>query len=61
MLLQKSMRTSRGAIVPNNRISPSEFLNQRCAMVPDLESMLLAWMRKIFLRQYLPEADIRIE
>src|SRR5712671_6527514 len=34
------------------------FLDQRCAYAPDIESILLAKMRKIFLQQYLPQADI---
>jgi hypothetical protein len=42
----------------NNRIGTNGFLNQHCAQTPDLESMLLARMRKIFLQQYLPQADI---
>jgi hypothetical protein len=43
----------------NNRIGTNGFLNQHCAQTPDVESMLLARMRKIFLQQYLPTAVIR--
>jgi hypothetical protein len=33
-------------------------LNQYFALTPDLESMLLAWARKIVLQHNLPTADI---
>src|SRR5260370_17638441 len=41
----------------NNRIETNGFSNRHCALAPDFESMLLGRMRKIFLQQYLPEAD----
>jgi hypothetical protein len=34
----------------NNRIGTNTFLNQYFALTPDLESMLLAWARKIVLQ-----------
>jgi hypothetical protein len=34
----------------NNRIATNTFLNQYFALTPDLESMLLAWARKIVLQ-----------
>jgi hypothetical protein len=34
----------------NNRIETNTFLNQYCALPPDLESMLLTWARKIVLQ-----------
>jgi hypothetical protein len=34
----------------NNRIGTNTLLNQYCALPPDLESMLLAWARKIVLQ-----------
>jgi len=61
ILLQKSGRSSLGAKMRNNRIGTNGFLNQHCALAPDLESMLLARMRKIFLQQYLPKADISVD
>jgi hypothetical protein len=36
----------------NNRIGTNAFLNQYCALPPDLESMLLTWAHKIVLQQY---------
>jgi hypothetical protein len=42
----------------NNRIGTNGFLNEHCVLAPDLESMLLARMRKIFLQQYRPEAVV---
>jgi hypothetical protein len=41
----------------NNRIGTNGFLNQYCALAPDLESMLLARTRKILLQQYLQLTD----
>jgi hypothetical protein len=35
--------------IRKNRIWTNGFLNQHCTQMPDLESMLLARMRKIFL------------
>jgi len=34
----------------NNRIGTNTFLHQYFALTPDLESMLLAWARKIVLQ-----------
>src|SRR5712692_2191431 len=34
------------------------FLNQRCALAPDLESILRTRMRKFFLQQNLPTAEV---
>jgi hypothetical protein len=47
-----------GQLGRNNRITANQFLNRHCASGLDLESILLARMRKIFLQQYLPSADI---
>src|SRR5262249_25126100 len=44
----------------NYRIGTNGFLNQRCALTPNLESILRARVRKIFLQQYRPKADMRI-
>jgi hypothetical protein len=41
----------------NNRIGANGFLNQRCALAPDLESILRARMSKIVFRQHRPVAD----
>jgi hypothetical protein len=60
ILLQKSPRESCRIETRNNRIETNGFLNQRCACAPDVGSMLLAQMRKIFLQQYLPRTDIPI-
>jgi len=43
-----------GQLGRNNRITANQFLNRHCASGLDLESILLARMRKIFLQQYLP-------
>ena len=40
----------------NNRIGTNTFLNQYFALTPDLESMLLAWARKIVLQHNPPES-----
>ena len=45
----------------NNRIGANGFLNWRCVYAPDIESILLAKVRKIFLQQYLPRADVAQE
>jgi len=58
ILLQKSARRSQRAKTGNNRIETNKFLNQNCAVARDFESILLAWVLKIFLQQYLPSADI---
>ena len=47
-----------GQLGRNNRITANQFLNRHCASGLDLESILLARMRKIFLQQYLPTGDI---
>jgi hypothetical protein len=47
-----------GHLERNNRITANQFLNQHCASGLDLESILLARVRKIFLQQYLPKGDI---
>jgi hypothetical protein len=52
ILLQKSARGSLAAKMRNNRIGMNGFLNQHCALASDLELMLLAQTRKIFLQQY---------
>ena len=57
MLSKKSPRTSCRIEIRNNRIGANGFLNQRCALAPDLESILRARMRKIVLQQNLPAAD----
>jgi hypothetical protein len=44
--------------VRNFRIQRARRLNQCCAAGLFFESMLRVGMRKIFLQQYLPEADI---
>jgi hypothetical protein len=54
ILLQKSLRGRRKAILRNNRIWANECLNQSCEPRADLESMLLARMPKVFLQHYLP-------
>jgi hypothetical protein len=56
ILLQKSTRLGLRAKMRNNRIGTDEFLNQRCALVFDLESILLVQTLKMVLQQYLPEA-----
>jgi hypothetical protein len=58
IVLQKSPRRSCRIKIRKNRIGTNGLLNQHCAQTPDVESMLLARMRKIFLQQYRPTADI---
>jgi hypothetical protein len=41
-----------------NRIEKNEFLNQRCVLAPDLESILRSWTRKILFRQHRPIACV---
>src|SRR5436309_8054997 len=43
----------------NNRIGVNGFLNQPCALIPDLESIMRARMRKIVLQQNRHEAADR--
>jgi hypothetical protein len=58
ILLQKLASISLRVKMRNNRIGTNGFLNQHCAFEPNLESMLLARMRKIFLQQNLPITTI---
>jgi len=51
ILLQKSTRLGLRAKMRNNRIGTDEFLNQRCVVVFDLESILLAHTLKIVLQR----------
>ena len=46
--------------VRNYRIQRARRLNQSCATDRFFESMLRIGMQKIFLQQYLPTADIRL-
>jgi hypothetical protein len=57
ILLQKSPRRNCRIRIRNNRIGTNEFLNQRCLLAPDLESILLARMSKILLQQNRPFAS----
>ena len=43
----------------NNRIGVNGFLNQPCALIPDLESIMRARMRKIVLQHNRHEAADR--
>jgi hypothetical protein len=43
----------------NNRIGAIEFLNQHFALAANLESMILARMRKTFLQQNRHSSPIR--
>jgi hypothetical protein len=52
MLSKKSPRGSCGIEKCNNRIEKSDSLNQRCALAPDLESILRAQTGKILFRQH---------
>jgi hypothetical protein len=52
MLSKKSPRTSCRIRIRNNRIGANGFLSQRCALAPDLESILRARISKIVFRQY---------
>src|SRR5262245_62098129 len=58
MLSKKSPQTSCRVRIRNDRIGANGFLNQRCALAPDLESILRARMSKIVFRQHRPAADI---
>src|SRR5438445_1525777 len=53
-MLQKSPRRSCRIKIRNNRIGANGFLNQRCALTPDLESILRTQTGKILLQQNLP-------
>src|SRR5438552_10926091 len=56
IVLQKSPRRSCRIKIRNNRIGANGFLNQRCALTPDLESILRTQTGKILLQQNLPNA-----
>ena len=58
MLLKKSPRRSRGIGIRNNRIGENGYLNQRCVLAPDLESILRARMGKILFQQHRQEPNI---
>src|SRR5262249_17740578 len=58
IVLQKSPRRSCGIEIRNNRIGANEFLNRCCAFTLDLESILLARMRKIVLQHNPPESGL---
>src|SRR5712691_3368603 len=58
MLSKKSPRKSCGIGIRNNRIEANGFLNQRCALAPDLESILRTRMSKIVFRQYRPQTAV---
>jgi hypothetical protein len=60
IVLQKSPWRSCRIKIRNNRIGPNGLLNQRCALTPDLESILRAQMGKIVLQHNLPIADIEL-
>src|SRR5258708_22325257 len=51
IVLQKSPRRSCRIKIRNNRIGTNGFLNQRCALTPDLESILRTQTGKILLQQ----------
>src|SRR6266516_5418474 len=50
IVLQKSSLRGCRIKICNNRIGANGFLNQRCALTPDLESILRAWTGKIVLQ-----------
>jgi hypothetical protein len=54
IVLQKSPQKGCRIEMRNNRITAVEFLNQRCGLALDLESMLLTQVPKIVLQHYLP-------
>src|SRR5205807_10465227 len=59
IVLQKSSLRGCRIKICNNRIGANGFLNQRCALTPDLESILRAWTGKIVLQHNRPREDIR--
>src|SRR5436190_24302054 len=61
ILLQKSPRRSCRIKIRNNRIGANGFLNQRCALTPDLESILRTQTGKILLQQNRHEAPVRCD
>src|SRR6266446_6019718 len=58
IVLQKSPWRSCKIKIRNYRIGANGFLNQRCALTPDLESILRTQTDKIVLQHNLPGADI---
>src|SRR5438445_9929921 len=58
-MLQKSPRRSCRIKIRNNRIGANGFLNQRCALTPDLESILRTQTDKIVLQQNRHFASFR--
>jgi hypothetical protein len=58
ILLQKSPQLVCRIKTRNNRIAANAFLNQRCALAPNLEKIFRPQMSKIVLQQYLPGGDI---
>src|SRR6516164_8593393 len=59
MLSKKSPREGCGIGKRNNRIEKSGSENQRCALAPDLESILRGRMRKFLFRQHRSFASLR--
>jgi hypothetical protein len=55
--IKKAIGTGPNTFAAIAGIGTDEFLNQRCALVFDLESIFLAQTLKIVLQQYLLEAD----
>src|SRR4030088_2180483 len=58
ILLQKSPLRNCRIKIRNNRIGATGFLNQRCALAPDLESILRARMHKIVLQHNRHRTDL---
>src|SRR4029450_5866430 len=58
-MLQKSPWRSCRIKIRNNRIGANGFLNQRCALTPDLESILRARTGKIVLQHNRPQSGHR--
>src|SRR2546430_13798403 len=61
IVLQKSPWRSCRIKIRNNRIGANGFLNQRCALTPDLESILRTQTGKILLQQNLPKATFALQ
>src|SRR5881396_1602798 len=61
IVLQKSPWRSCRIKIRNNRIGANGFLNQRCALTPDLESILRTQTGKILLQQNRHKAADVIE
>jgi len=51
-------KVGEGHLRRNNRIGTTNSLNQHCVSALDLESILLVWVRKIFLQQYRHKPDL---